>query len=289
MKNIFFLLAAFICLPFLTRAQEFTEADIPTVKEIQTNILDLMVKAVSNFDDMRGAEVLKKDDFTMYSATATPGMHASDYYLTYVNKNSKSYYMSWYTDPHAQLLVTTAVMTMYAYGGDKWKAVADADTDPDVHTTSLYCADVKIGTLRVDIKAKAIAFSVGFFSQPGAAAAPAPKPAPAASEGKSMLDYGVFDTHKSAPATSGAHDYKVYCFISTCTQNGKTFKVLSKVTADISKHSLDDMRADALHRISNNGWYIQGNAEYAGLESDLQIEGKAGRDYSVSEVAMYDF
>ena len=62
MKNKLLLIAVLIYLPFMTRAQEFTEADIPAVKEIQTTILDLMVKAVSNFENMRGAEVVKEEN-----------------------------------------------------------------------------------------------------------------------------------------------------------------------------------------------------------------------------------
>lgn len=285
MKKLFLILPVLILLSFACNAQDFTEADVPVVKEIQTTILDLLVKAVSDFEAQKGAEVLKKEDFAMYSASPEKGMHASDYYITHVNKNNKQYYMSWYTDAHAQLLVTTAVITMYAYGGDKWKAVPDEVTDSMIHNTSLYCGDQKVGLLRVDLRAKAIAFTVGFYNSPTAAVAPAP--APAAKE--SMLDYGIFAPRKNSSSTAVVHDYKVYCFISTCSQGSKTFKVLSKVTADLNKHTVDEMKGEVLHRISNNGWMAQGNVEYAGLEADLRIAGKAGTDYAVSEIPLYDF
>ncbi|MEO5943830.1 MAG: hypothetical protein ABIP30_13215 [Ferruginibacter sp.] len=287
MKKLLFFLPLLVFLSFVCNAQDLTEADVPVVKEIQITILDLLLKAASDYEAQRGTEILKKEDFAMYSATPENGMHASEYYITHVNKNNKQYYMSWYTDPHAQLLITTAVMTMYAYGGEKWKTVPDEVTDSMIHNTSLYCGDQKVGLLRIDLGAKAIAFTVGFYNSPTAAVAPAPTAAPVKKE--SMLDYGIFAPRKSSSSTAAAHDYKVYCFISTCSQGSKNFKVLSKVTADLRKHTVDEMKAEVLHRISNNGWMIQGNAEYAGLEADLHIGGKAGTDYAVSEIPLYDF
>ena len=107
----------------------------------------------------------------------------------------------------------------------------------------------------------------------------------------SMLDYGVFNTKKpdNAVATKITHDYKVYCFVTTCSQGKRSFKVLSKITADINKHSFDEIKNEVAHRISNNGWFAQSNMDYLGTADNLNITGKAGRDYVVSESDLYDF
>ena len=64
---------------------------------------------------------------------------------------------------------------------------------------------------------------------------------------------------------------------------------MSKITADINKHSFDEIKNEAAHRISSNGWYAQGSMDYLGTADNINVEGKAGRDYAVSETALYDF
>ena len=172
MKNI--LLLTLMVLPFLSHAQNFTEADIPAVKDIQASILNLMVKAAVDYAGMRGAEVLKEETVVIYNATPEPAMHASAYYITYVEKNKKNYYMSYYTQPHDMLLITTAVNTMYAYAGNKWQIKTDPAAADGVVNTYLFCAGVKVGLLRQDTKGANVSFSVGFFSDPGSVDADAP-------------------------------------------------------------------------------------------------------------------
>ncbi len=111
-------------------------------------------------------------------------------------------------------------------------------------------------------------------------------------QSKSLLDYGIFAPRKNTATTSSGtkiHNYKVYCFVSTCSQGSKQFRVLSKITADVGRHTLDEMKADAAHRISNNGWFLQTSMDYLGLSTELKITGTPGRDYVVSESEMYDF
>ena len=108
----------------------------------------------------------------------------------------------------------------------------------------------------------------------------------------SLLDYGIYAPKRKTTSPSNptkTHDYKVYCFVSTCSQGSKQFRVLSKVTADIGRHTLDEMKADAAHRISNNGWFLQTSLEYLGLSTDITITGTPGKDYAVSATDMYDF
>lgn len=111
-----------------------------------------------------------------------------------------------------------------------------------------------------------------------------------ATQSKSMLNYGIFDNNKPTLKLDGkAENYKVYCFVSTCSQGSKKFRVLSKVTANIGKHTFDEIKAEAAHRISNNGWYVQSALEYLGLSTEIKISGMPGKDYALSETDLYDF
>ena len=101
----------------------------------------------------------------------------------------------------------------------------------------------------------------------------------------SMLDYGVFNTHAPKLSLGNA---KTYCFISTCSGRGQSFRVLSKITADIDRHSFDQIKAEASRMISNNGWNLQSALDYLGTANEMHISGEPGRDYSVSESTMYN-
>lgn len=171
--------------PCILPAQTITEADIPVVQEIQTTILDLVTKAVNNFESQRGAEAFRDSSMVMYEATPTDAMHAQNYYITYANKNQKSYYMNYYTDEHDELLAMTAFLTMNAFAGEKWKTEA-VPHEAGSKVTDLYCAGVKLGRMQVFEKDKAVAISVGFFTDPG--------------------DAETTDKTSSAPAASAASD-----------------------------------------------------------------------------------
>ncbi len=106
----------------------------------------------------------------------------------------------------------------------------------------------------------------------------------ASGSGGSMLDYGVFATKKQSLKIG---DAKTYCFVSTCSGGGRTFKVLSKITADIAKYPFDQIKAEAAHRISNNGWYAQSSLDYVGTADEMHVSGTPGRDYVVSESTLY--
>ncbi len=173
---------------------------------------------------------------------------------------------------------------------------SDSWTD-NFHFDNGSSTDIGSGTVRTGRYENGIITPNG--SSAAATTASTPPPAKASSSstttsssssssgGGSMLDYGIFAIHKTtAQAGAKTHDYKVYCFFTSCSQGGKQFKVLSKVTADLAKHTLEEMKSEALHRISNNGWMAQSNPEYVGTADDLRVNGSG---YTTSEVALYDY
>ena len=83
--------------------------------------------------------------------------------------------------------------------------------------------------------------------------------------------------------------YKIYCFKTQCSSRGKSFYVISKITADISRHSFDEIKNEAIRMFGKNGWYANGAPEYLGIAEDVRINGTPGRDYVVSESTFYEF
>ena len=168
MKIIISIIVSFIvCICVPAHAQKNTDADMAKVKEIQHTIIELLIKAPNNYNDMQGTEMLYKSDFIMYNATATPAMHAQKYYVTYVTSNKKSYYLSYYTKAEDIKLATAAAMSMSDYTGDTWKTEEKADADKNVTSTLLYCSGVKVGNIRFDKEEKTLSLSLGFFNDPG--------------------------------------------------------------------------------------------------------------------------
>lgn len=91
-----------------------------------------------------------------------------------------------------------------------------------------------------------------------------------------------------AAAKSRPSVYTKYVFISDCS-NGRqsSFKTVCKVDADLSKHSFDEVRAEA-SRLLNNSGRSCGGLKYLGPDNDVHIDGQAGRDYAITGGMMMD-
>ncbi len=104
---------------------------------------------------------------------------------------------------------------------------------------------------------------------------------------KAASAYGNGLQNNTVP--KGSDSYKDYIFETSCSARGKNFKVISTVTADISKDNLEAIRAAASKMITNNGWTLNSEIKYLGIKEDVKIIGTAGRDYVVSGTALYHF
>jgi len=96
-------------------------------------------------------------------------------------------------------------------------------------------------------------------------------------------------TNKTAIKILPPISYKTYIFKTQCSSRGKNFYVISKITADINRHPFDEIKYEATHLMSNNGWYAMSSTDYLGLEEDVKINGKPGKDYVVSGSGLYEF
>ncbi len=149
--------------PELIYAQKFSDQDIAKSKEIAATIVELLAKASGNFEGMRGQETTREATFVIYKATAAPRMYAQDYYLTFINSNSRSYYMAYYTTPHDIDIAIASIMDMPKYAGDKWKIEIGKRDDKNINAALLYYNGAKVGQLREDVKAKTFTFSIGLY------------------------------------------------------------------------------------------------------------------------------
>ena len=156
-----------ICLPVY--AQKGSEADIAKVKEIQHAIIQLLVKAPNNYNDMQGTELLYKSDFIMYNATATPALRAQKYYITWLASTKKSYYVGYYTKSNDIKIANEAVLTMPANTDESWKVAELASTDKNVTSTILSCSGVRLVNIQLDKEKQTLTLSIGFYSDPATA------------------------------------------------------------------------------------------------------------------------
>lgn len=93
---------------------------------------------------------------------------------------------------------------------------------------------------------------------------------------------------KNTPVNTDVN-FKIYCFKTNCSSNGKSFDVVSKISADLTKHPFDEVKNEAIRMIKNNSWYPNGSTYYLGVESEVKIIGVPGKDYVVSESGFYEF
>ena len=93
----------------------------------------------------------------------------------------------------------------------------------------------------------------------------------------------AYDDKKNGIQNVSNNGYKTYIFKSQCNSGGKLFYVISKISADISKYSFDQIKNEAISAIQHNGWVLYSAVDYLGVSEDVKIEGKAGKDFAVSE------
>ncbi len=98
--------------------------------------------------------------------------------------------------------------------------------------------------------------------------------------------YGTLD-YRNKANTLGTGNEKTYLFKSKCRSGNNTFNVISQISADISIHDMDEIKSRALKSIASNGWSIQSELAYLGLEKEVIIPGKVGRDYVISTGSLY--
>jgi hypothetical protein len=89
--------------------------------------------------------------------------------------------------------------------------------------------------------------------------------------------------------SSDTGDFKTYCFVTNCSSGGKTFDVVSQISANLKNHSFDEVKNEAIRIIKSNGWFANGNTGYLGIQSEVKIKGVAGKDYVVSGGGFYEF
>lgn len=97
----------------------------------------------------------------------------------------------------------------------------------------------------------------------------------------------AYDDERNGIQNVSNDGYKTYIFKSQCNSGGKTFYVISKISADISKYPFDQIKNEAINTIQHNGWVLNSSLDYLGVVEDVKIEGKAGKDYAVSESGLY--
>ena len=82
---------------------------------------------------------------------------------------------------------------------------------------------------------------------------------------------------------------KTYCFRTTCSNQGKTFEILSKVSANIVNHPFAEIKIEAQQYLRQNGWIAYSATEYLGIFEEIHVTGVAGKDYAVLESGLYEF
>ena len=65
--------------------------------------------------------------------------------------------------------------------------------------------------------------------------------------------------------------------------------MISKITADLSKHPIEEIKNEAIRMIRNNGWYANSTTDYLGTSTEINLKGTPGKDFAVSESGLYEF
>ena len=160
------------CFSITGFTQSITEADLAKIKEINTNIANIVIRSPLGFKDLEGA-LRQNDNGTMiYDAKEIAGMHAQQYFVTEVPAKNRNVYMSYYTSAADIVLVTAAVLAEPAFAGNSWTlrkmpAQTEGETNEDI-----LLAGVKVGNLDLRTKEKTAVLSLGFYEDPRAAVTP---------------------------------------------------------------------------------------------------------------------
>lgn len=132
-----------------------TNPGITKTTEIQASIADLVLKARTNFESIKGSENASSLYSVMYNPTTTPKLNAQANYINYCKADGKSYFMAYYMMPQEDIdFIISAIINMPEYGGSKWRfeQVKQADKYDDnrdfVNLAYLYYDGVKVAQLR---------------------------------------------------------------------------------------------------------------------------------------------
>jgi hypothetical protein len=90
----------------------------------------------------------------------------------------------------------------------------------------------------------------------------------------------------SSGGTAGA--YETFVFMSDCNDSRqRNFKTVCRVEANLSRHTLDEVKAKASSLLNGSGRSC-GAINYLGKAADVKITGTPGRDYVVTEGMIMD-
>jgi hypothetical protein len=160
-------LKCFFCLilfaPSPGFAQIFTKADTAKSKEIQKGITKLVLKAVNNFEDLRG-KILKKDKIIIaYKAVPILKMNAQNYTITYYKVNGKSFYVTDYTEPHAMNIALICIGNMTAEINSNWITTEAAFTNKDLQGAWLRYKGAIVGLIAENVNRKTLTITIGIY------------------------------------------------------------------------------------------------------------------------------
>ena len=157
------------CFSVAAFTQPFSETDLVKIREINTNIANIVIQSPLGFKEQEGALRQNDNGTLIYDAREIAGMHAQQYFVTEVPAKNRNVYMSYYTNAHDIALVTAAVLAEPAFAGSNWTlrqmpAQLEGETNEDI-----LLAGVKVGNLNLRSKEKTAVLSLGFYEDPGAA------------------------------------------------------------------------------------------------------------------------
>lgn len=90
------------------------------------------------------------------------------------------------------------------------------------------------------------------------------------------------------PPENSPYDlFKTYLFQSNCSYNGQSFEVISRITANIALNPFEEIKNKAIAKMQRSNWTVNSETEYLGVQEEVILKGKAGKDYVVSDDNFY--
>ncbi len=81
--------------------------------------------------------------------------------------------------------------------------------------------------------------------------------------------------------------FKTYMFQTNCSYNGQSFEVISRIAAYIAITPFEEIKNEAIRVMQRKNWSVNSNTEYLGIEEEVILKGKPGKDYVVSDGNFY--
>ena len=162
MKKNKLLLFTFLFFSFNVFAQTFSKEDKIKIKDIGISVIDLIALAPKNFEGMWWEEYDKNTTNIMYKATATPKMHAEEYYIAYIPKNKRNYYVACYKTRHSNDIGIVSIVRL-ADVDSKFKFVMDKVNEKDTVSGTLYFDEAKVGRMILYSKIDLLTFTVRLY------------------------------------------------------------------------------------------------------------------------------